>query len=319
MLTPADHALFAFARSHDSVFSTADASASGLTEPQIRFRALHFWERLHDGVFRVPGSAPSWRGDLRAAIMAAGDGAAISHRSAAALYDLPSGRRDLIELTCRRWERSVRPGLVVHESRRLDSEDVQLVDGISTTTPELLLLHLAALRPFENYVEMMIHAARRKRLITYESTLRTFDRHARRGLKGTRAVRTALERWNPTQATTESEMETMLLQAIRSRGLPDPVLQFEVRDIRGALIGRVDAAYPTSLLAIEYDSMQEHSDEFQLARDARRRNRLAAMGYLTLSARHADLRSGGAQLCEQIDAITRRRAATDRTGVDTSA
>ena len=59
------------------------------------------------------------------------------------------------------------------------------------------------------------------------------------------------------------------------------------------------------LLTLEYDSQQEHSDEFQLARDARRRNALAALGYRTLSARHTDLKQGGGELCRQIRAILR--------------
>ena len=110
----------------------------------------------------------------------------------------------------------------------------------------------------------MIQAARRKRLITYESTRAVFDRHARRGLKGVRALREALERWDPASRPTESEMETLLLQALRATGLPEPVMQFEVLDDAGGFVARADAAYPTRI-AIEYDSKQEHSDEFQIA------------------------------------------------------
>ena len=49
-------------------------------------------------------------------------------------------------------------------------------------------------------------------------------------------------------------------------------------------------------IAIEYDSKQEHSDEFQLARDARRRNQIAAAGWIHLTARHHDVLRGGAEL-----------------------
>ena len=305
MLTAADHALFTQAAAHHSVFTLADAVAAGLSERQIRARAGAHWVRLHDGVFRVPGAAPSWHGDLRAAVVAAGDGAAISHRSGAALYGMPGASRKLIELTCLRWERVRRAGLVVHENRRLEPEDIREVDGIPTTAPELLILHLAGMRPSVDFVEMLIHAARRKRLITYESTRSMFDRHARRGVHGTRVLRAALERWDPAQRPTDSEMETMLLQALRDHALPRPVLQFEIRDMRGAFVARVDGAYPDKLLALEYDSKQEHSDEFQLARDARRRNALAALGYRTLSARHVDLKTGGGELCRQIRTILR--------------
>ena len=306
MLTPADHALFEFARGHDSVFTLADAAEAGLTREQTRARAAHLWERIHDGVFRVPGAAPTGTSELRAAVWAAGEGAAISHRSAAALYEIPGRRDDIVELTCRRWLRAVRAGLVVHESRRLDARDIRLLDGIPVTTPERTLLDLASQFPRANYLEFVVQAARRKRLVTYESTKEMFDRHARRGLKGVGVLREVLERWDPDSRPTDSDMETMLLQALRRNGLPEPVLQFEIRDARQHLVARADVAYPSARVAIEYDSKQEHSDEFQLAKDAQRRNRLQAEGYAVLSARHRDLKSGGAEICDQIRAIMRR-------------
>jgi very-short-patch-repair endonuclease len=306
MLTPADHALFEFARGHDSVFSLADAAEAGLTEEQIRARAAHLRQRIHDGVFRIPGAAPTRTGELRAAILAAGEGSAISHRSAGASYELPVGHGDIVELTCKRWSRAVRAGLVVHESRRLDSRDIQLVMGIPTTTPERTLLDLASQFPQVNYLERLIQAARRKRLITYASTKEVFDRHARRGLKGVGALREALERWDPESRPTESDMETMTVQALRKNGLPEPVVQHVVLDATGRFVARTDAAYPSARVAIEYDSKQEHSDEFQISRDAKRRNALQVAGYSVLSARHSDLRAGGSELCDQIRAIMRR-------------
>lgn len=202
----------------------------------------------------------------------------------------------------------MRPGLVVHESRRLDTRDIQLVDGIPVTTPERTILDLASQFPSAGYLEFVIQAARRKRLITYESTKEMFDRHARRGLKGVSALRAALERWDPESRPTESEMETMLLLALRRSGLPEPVVQYDALDAAGRFIAQTDAAFPTFRIAIEYDSKQEHSDEFQIARDARRRNALQVAGYVVLSARHADLRAGGTDLCDQISAIMRRKA-----------
>src|SRR5207248_1815763 len=170
MLTPADHALFSFAATHHSVFDLRDATAVGLTEAQVRNRAAHLWERIHDGVFRIPGAAATWRGDLKAAVLAGGEGAAASHRSAAELDELPGGRRDLIEISCRRWDRAKRAAIVVHESRRLDSCDLREVDGIAVTTTERTILDLAFVPPSPEFLERVIHAARRRKLVTYEST-----------------------------------------------------------------------------------------------------------------------------------------------------
>ena len=264
---------------------------------------------MHEGVYRLPGAPSTWRGELLAAVRAATDGAAASHRSGAALYELPGGRRDLAEITCRRWDRSQRPGLVVHESRRFPwPQDLAVVDGIPTVTPELLLLQLAGWKPSPKYVEALIHAARRKRLISYDSAHATFVRHARRGLRGVRVLRQELERWNPRGRPTESEMETLLVQGLRARGIPELVLQFEVYDEHGIFVARTDAGLPQWRITIEYESMQEHLDEFQRARDDRRRNQIMAAGYFPLSARVQDVRSGAWDLADEIRAIARRTA-----------
>jgi very-short-patch-repair endonuclease len=308
VLTPEDRELFAIAASQDSVFGLDDARKAGLTEQQMRDRAAHVWVRIHAGVFRVPGAVPTWRGDVRAAVLAGGGGAAGSHRSAAASYEWPGASRDLIEISCLRWDRARRAGVVVHESRRLEPDDVRLVDGIAVTTPERTILDLAFLYPSPEFLEKVIHAARRNQLVTYESTRAMFDRHARRGLRGVRALRVALDRWELESRPTDSDPETLLLQILREHGLPEPIVQFDIRDERGALIARVDAAYPDARIAIEYDSKQEHSNEFQLAKDARRRNALAAAGWVTLAARWADLRQGGQIFCAHLRAALRRGA-----------
>jgi very-short-patch-repair endonuclease len=301
-----DRTLAEVAAGQHGIFTIAQALDVGLTKRQVDRRVGRTWALVYDGVYRFAGAPATWRSGLRSAAFAAGIGAAICHRSAAALYELPGARLDVIELTCVRWTRTTHPGLVVHESRRLGVGDIKLVDGIPATRPERVILDLASLSPRANYLELVIEAARRKRLITYESTRQVFDQHARRGLKGVRAMREALERWDPDSRPTESVMETLLRRALRDNGLPEPVVQYDVTDQAGRFIARVDAAYPSARIAVEYDSKQEHSDEFQVARDARRRNALQATGYAVLSARHADLLAGGAELCGQIRAISRR-------------
>ena len=173
MRESADSRLAELAASQFGIVTVSDAIASGLSRAQIAHRSAAIWVPVHEGVYRLPGAPSTWRGELLAAVRAATDGAAASHRSGAALYELPGGRRDLAEITCRRWDRSQRPGLVVHESRRFPwPRDLAVVDGIPTVTPELLLLQLAGWKPSPKYVEALIHAARRKRLISYDSVAR---------------------------------------------------------------------------------------------------------------------------------------------------
>jgi hypothetical protein len=224
------------------------------------------------------------------------------------LYDLPGGRVDIVELTCPRWRRSQTSGLVIHESTFVHPNDVHLVDDLPRMRPERTVFELASIYRSPDFIERVLHAARRKRLITYDSTMRTFRRLAGRGRRGVVVMRTALERWERVARTTESDMETRLLQVLRRHGLPDAVLQYEVYDEAGRFVARADAALVEHRILIEYDSMQEHSDEWALVRDAQRRNRLVALGYHPLVARYHDVKSGGFELVAALRACMRLSA-----------
>jgi len=300
MFTEADRVLAELAAAQHSVFTRKDAAAAGLSRGQIDKRATGLWVRLYESVFRLPGVPATWRGESLAACLAASPPAAISHRAGAVLFELPGRRDDLVELACKRWRRPRHPALVVHEQTRIDERDITEVDGIPVMRPELVVLQLAGLRPVPTYVEAVIQAARRKRLITLESTREMFERHARRGVRGVRVMRAVLDEWDPALRPTESEMETLLLQTLADGGWRRVIPQYEVLDRNGLFVARVDAALPDLRIAIEYDSMQEHSDEFQIARDAKRRNRIIGAGWRPLSARHRDLKNGGAELLDSI-------------------
>jgi very-short-patch-repair endonuclease len=215
---------------------------------------------------------------------------------------LPGGE-EVVELTTPRWLRARRRGVIVHESTRLHDSDLREIDGIPVMRPERVVFELAGLWPSPRYVERVVQAARRQRLITFESMSEEFARYARRGVRGVAAVRTVLEEWDPRARPTESEMETKLLRILRDAGFPDAVPQFEISDPRGRFVARVDLALPAARIAIEYDSKQEHSDEFQLARDAHRRNRITAAGWRVFSARHRDVVTGCAELLATIAAV----------------
>jgi very-short-patch-repair endonuclease len=290
----------------DGVFTLEDARESGLTKEQIRFRERFIWTRLYPMVFRMPGAPATWRAGIRAACIAGQPNAVLSHRTAARVYGLPGGREDMVEMTCPRWRRTQTAGLMIHETTFVPPCDVQLVDDLPIVRPERAVFELASVYRSVDFIERVLHSARRQRLITLASTRATFERLAGRGRPGVTVFRAALDRWQPLQRPTESEMETLLLQVLRRNGLPEPVLQHEVFDESARFVARVDAAYPSFRILIEYDSMQEHSDEWALTRDASRRNRLLALGYQPLTARHRDLKTGGHDLTASIRACMER-------------
>jgi hypothetical protein len=223
-----------------------------------------------------------------------------SHRSAAALYGFAGGRQEIAEITCPRWRRARHPQVEVHETKALGAADISIVENIPVTTPERTLFDLGAVcRPL--VVLMAFDKARKKALVTYESTDATLRRLARPGRPGVRTLRWALSVRDPEQAPSESEMETLMLEVLRRHGLPAPVPQYEVR-LQGRLVARVDAAYPDARLAIEYQSYQEHVGPEPLVRDSRRRSRLKAVHWDVVDVTAPELQEGGTVFCAAIRA-----------------
>ena len=285
-----DRRLVQFAEASHGIFTRAHARNLGFTDNQIEHRLLcGRWTQVHEPVYRVAGSEVSWKGSLLAAAWAGGFRAIVSHRSAAALYGLAGGRRDLVELTCPRWRRARHDGMVVHETKAFDPWAVRVVDGIPVTSPERTLFDLGGVVGIIT-VKMAFDKARRLGLVTYRSTERTLFRLARPGRPGSRVLRAVLDDRNPALAPPESEMETLMLEVIRRHGLPAPTPQYEIR-VNGRLVARADAAYPEHKIAIEYQSTEWH--ESALVDDSRRRNSIQRLGWSVVDATHPELKAGG--------------------------
>lgn len=295
-------ALYELAAESDGIFSIDQARECALTDDEIRHRVTFEWQTLYENVYAVAGCPITWRGQLRAGCLAGAPHAAASHRSAAALYDAPGGNLSLIEIATPRWLRTKRPGLIVHERKLILPEDTQLIDEIPVTRAELVAIQLASIYRSVDFIERVLHAMRRKKLITFESTQATLARHARRGVPGIRVTRAALERWDPTLKATESYMETTLLQILRDEEIRDLEPQVEIFDSEGRFVARVDLGIRKYKLGIEYDSDEFHSDEFSVARDNDRRLDAAGTGWTILTARKRDVRNGAPRLLKAIRA-----------------
>ena len=100
---------------------------------RVRSGRLH---RLHRGVYAVGHRSLSWRGRWLAAVLAAGDGAVLSHSSAAALWEFLRPIQGPIHVSvAAAVRRSSRPGLQIHRSRTLIPTHVTRRHGVAVTTP----------------------------------------------------------------------------------------------------------------------------------------------------------------------------------------
>lgn len=85
-----------------------------------------------------------------------------------------------------------------------------------------------------------------------------------------------------------SPMESVLRWRVHEAGLPDPELQFVVRDGGGVFLGRADFAWPGRKLLVEFDG-DVHRDRKVFVEDLRRQNRLVAAGWTVLRFSSADV------------------------------
>jgi len=112
-------------------------------ERRIAGGRLH---RVHRGVYAVGHKVVSWRGAYLAAVLACGEGAVLSHRSAADLWGIRPTSTPRIDVTVPRTSgvRS-RGRIVVH--RPLRPPETATRDGIRVTTPGRTLADLALALP----------------------------------------------------------------------------------------------------------------------------------------------------------------------------
>src|SRR5436309_1125280 len=127
--------LEALAARQRNLITRRQPEGRGLSRSAIRHQLAS--GRLHvvmAHVYRLPGAHCDWRTRLHAAVLAAGDGAVVSHRAAAALMRLPGFAERPIELTVPYHRSVVLRGAIVHRSRQLPIEHTKLVDGLRTTS-----------------------------------------------------------------------------------------------------------------------------------------------------------------------------------------
>ncbi len=283
-------------------FTLDDALACGLRARQCGYRvSTGQWIAVFRGVYRLAGPEPDWRGLGAAACKAAPGPAAISHRSALAIYDLPGARRHVTEISTPRWRRARHVGLVVHETRAWSPDDVDVSD-VPVTLPARTLIDAAAVL-HESTLELAVDEALRRDLVAFAELWRRVEELSQRGRRGIGVLKAVLARRHPQADLAESVREHLLFKALRDAGLPDPVLQYEIVDHAGNLLARPDIAYPRIKVAIEYDSYLHHGGRAKYVRDLGRRNDLTALGWRVLHVTGPDLQSGAIDLCRALRSL----------------
>lgn len=255
---------------------------------------------LHRGVYAVGHTQLRREGRWLAAVLAVGPGAALSHRSAAALH----GIRDssgVVDVTTTRRVRT--RGVVVHHTTTLDMSDVTIHSGIPVTTVARTLVDLSAILP-ANRVAMLLRETDRLGRLDTAALDAVLKRTSGRGSAGRGALQAALAAHERLATSlTLSELEDRFLALLDAEGLPRPLTNHRVHGMR------VDAAWTHERIAVELDGWAYHHDRGAFQTDRARDLALVRAGWTVARFTHADVVDRPAHVA---DSLRELRARADR-------
>lgn len=222
-----------------------------------------------------------------AAVLACGDGAALahhgdaalSHRSAAALWEIGAERPQITDVSVRRRCELRRPGLRIRGRPTLAPEDIVLRDSIPVTSPARTLVDLASeLGPVR--VERAVNEADKRDLIDPETLRLRLGDYA--GQPGAPLLRRVLDK--RTFRLSDSDLEIFFRPIAARAGLP-PFLTKQI--VNG---WEVDFYWPDLGLVIETDGLRYHRTPSAQVRDAKRDRAHTIAGMTPLRFTHYEIR-----------------------------
>lgn len=250
------HALAELARKQHGVVSIEQLHGLGYSQEAIKhaIKAGRFYP-VFRGVYAVGHAGISLHGRGLAAVLSCGDGALLSHRSAAWLWGLTKRWQPTVEVTAASPRRA--RGLIrVHSAEALTADDRAWSDGIPATAIPRTLLDFAAVDP--HFLSHALDNTHRLGLLDLIAIDALISRS--RGFRGVARLRTALEIHRPSTFT-RSGLERRFLDLIRSAGLPQPSMNFFVEGYE------LDAYWPTERFAVELDTYDHHGSPLAFESD----------------------------------------------------
>ena len=303
-----DQRIAAIAALQHAVFSRAQATMAGASREAIRWRVrTGVWIQLARDVFRLAGAPDTWESRLWAASLEAGPGAAVSHRSAAALLGIPGFEPGPVHVLRKGGRHHAITLGTVHESFWLPPGHIRVVRGLRTTSLARTLVDLAA-DEHPKRVERAVDNSLSRLGLTMPALADVVSVMARRGRAGSPLMRRIVKERGPGYRPTESGLEDLFLDVLRRYGVPPPERQVNVGS-EERFIGRVDYRYPGSPTVIEVNGRPYHESLLDLEADAVRTSELAVTGRPVVVVTRRQLDETPADVARRVRAVHRQAAA----------
>ena len=267
---------------------------AGMAPREIAARADAGWLiRRHTRTFAV-GHVPRTRESIwMAAVLALGEGAVLSHRSAGAHYKMLSGSVPTEVIVPTTAGRPRRDGIVVHRAR-LPEAHVTTRDGIPTTSALRTLLDLAAVLPLRALARAFEQAQVRLHLPPAPLAAEVISRPRHRGNGKLRVIlQGAVD-----PAAVRSVLELRFLRLCDAHGIPRPLVNEKIG------IWTPDFLWPQFALVVETDGHDFHRTAAARRRDARKDEFMRAQGLTVIRFTWADVTARPIQAAARIRAAT---------------
>jgi hypothetical protein len=235
---------------------------------------------LHRGVYQVgPVAAP--RGREMAAVLACGGNAAVSHFTAAWVHGVRPrrGPSEPVHVILTAGHCGVRAGIRAYR-RRIEGDEIVVIDRLPVTTPARMLLDLAPLLG-RRQLEKLFATAERTGIVTRDAVRSLLLRYplARGGARLRELVMPEAE-----FAFTRSRGEEVVVAMVAGAGLPAPI-------INGYVLGfEVDLHWPDYRFILEFDGYAFHSGRAEFDGDRSRDRVLQNGGWQVLRVTWRHLR-----------------------------
>ncbi|HEU4974306.1 MAG TPA: type IV toxin-antitoxin system AbiEi family antitoxin domain-containing protein, partial [Baekduia sp.] len=276
--TTLDQRIAALAEEQHGVVTVAQLEAVGLDGRSVRHRAaagrLH---RIHRGVYAVGHRRLDRTGRRLAVVLACGEGAVLSHVSAAEAWGLRGGSSVRWHVTAPHMSggRTGPDTVVLHRTRHLGPDDVDVVDGVPVTSVARTLVDLAG-TVNATQLARAVHEAEVLRLLDVDAIAAAMARVPRR--RGARRLRELLGHTDP--AVTAATFVRAFLRLCERHRLPRP--ETDVHLPAGGRLIEADLLFRAQRVIVELDGEAVHHTRRNFHSDRRRDAALAAEGYLTV-------------------------------------
>jgi hypothetical protein len=244
------------------------------------------WVRIHCGVFKLGAHQPNPDQLEMAALLAAGDGAVLSHTTAARRLglDIPTDKLLHVTIPASRCI-SKFTGVKLWRSRDLIETDIAKRGPLRLTHLGRTIIDLASLLD-DRWLRAALDSALRQRKTNLAWISRALQEHGQ-GRRGADRLRALLREYRYENEVPDSVLESLGLELGRATGRK-PELHWRVLE-GPRLIAEVDLAWPEVRLCLELDGWMHHGTRAAFVRDRARDRALMRLGWMVLRYTWHDL------------------------------